>query len=241
MKTISMYDCLRGNEYPGRGLAIGQSADGKHAVSAYFIMGRSVNSRNRVFVMEGDDMRTQAFDPAKLSDPSLVIYFPVRMFDGGMIVTNGDQTDTIYEMIEKHPDCAAPGYFVRALLTRTFEPDPPILTPRISGILDLKNGGNYWLSILKSLGGDEALAQRQFFSYDAQPGVGHFIHTYAGNGDPVPSFAGEPAAVEIPNDIDSFTQGLWESLNEENKVSLFVRFVDLATGKMETRIVNKNK
>lgn len=241
MKTISMYDCLRGNEYPGRGLAIGQSADGKHAVSAYFIMGRSVNSRNRVFVMEGDDMRTQAFDPAKLSDPSLVIYFPVRMFDGGMIVTNGDQTDTIYDKIKAHPDCVASGYFIRALLTRTFEPDPPILTPRISGILDLKDGGNYWLSILKSLGGDETLAQRQFFSYDAQPGVGHFIHTYAGNGDPVPSFAGEPAAVEIPNDIDSFTQGLWESLNEENKVSLFVRFIDLESGAMETRLVNKNQ
>lgn len=241
MKTISMYDCLRGNEYPGRGLAIGQSADGKHAVSAYFIMGRSVNSRNRVFVMEGDDMRTQAFDPAKLSDPSLVIYFPVRMFDGGMIVTNGDQTDTIYEMIEKHPDCVAPGYFVRALLTRTFEPDPPLYTPRISGIIDLKDGGNYWLSILKSTDGDPDHAQRQFFSYEAKPGLGHFLHTYKCDGDPVPSFEGEPTPVGIPNDIDAFTNGLWESLNEDNKVSLFTRFIDLESGKAETRIVNKNQ
>lgn len=241
MKTGSIYDILRANDYPGRGIVIGKSADGKSAVTAYFIMGRSVNSCNRVFVTEGDDMRTQAFDPAKLSDPSLVIYFPVRMFEGGMIVTNGDQTDTIYDMIAAHPGCVAPGYFVRALLTRTFEPDPPILTPRVSGIIDFKDGGNYWLSILKSTGGDAAFAQRQFFSYEAKPGLGHFIHTYAGNGDPVPSFEGEPEAVEIPNDIECFTQGLWESLNEEKKVSLFVRFVDLATGKMETRIVNKNQ
>ena len=241
MKPVSIYEELRGNSYPGRGIVIGKSGDGKCAVTAYFIMGRSENSRNRVFVEEGDNMRTQAFDPALLSDPSLVIYFPVRMFDGGMIVTNGDQTDTIYDRIQKHPDCAAPGCFVRALLTRTFEPDPPILTPRISGIIDLKDKGNYWLSILKSTDGDGDFAQRQFFSYEAKPGLGHFIHTYEGDGNPVPSFAGEPTAVEIPSDIDGFTQGLWESLNEDNKVSLFVRFIDLESGAMETRIVNKNQ
>ncbi len=241
MKTISIYDDLRANAYPGRGLVLGLSADGKRAAAAYFIMGRSVNSRNRVFVAEGDDMRTEAFDPAKLSDPSLVIYFPVRMFDGGMIVTNGDQTDTIYEKIKKCPECATAGCFVRALLKRTFEPDPPILTPRISGIIDLKDGGSYWLSILKSLDGEGEKAQRQFFSYEAKAGVGHFIHTYAGDGDPVPSFAGEPVAVEIPDDIDAFTKGLWESLNEDNKVSLFVRYISLENGGMETRMVNKNQ
>ncbi len=241
MKPASIYEKLRGNSYPGRGIVIGKSADGKNAVTAYFIMGRSVNSRNRVFVEEGQDMRTQAFDPALLSDPSLVIYFPVRMFDGGMIVTNGDQTDTIHEMIARHPGCVAPGYFVRALLTRTFEPDPPLYTPRVSGIIDLKDGGNYWLSILKSTDGDPDHAQRQFFAYEAKPGLGHFIHTYKCDGDPVPSFEGEPAAVEIPNDIDGFTQGLWESLNQDNKVSLFVRFIDLESGRAETRIVNKNQ
>ena len=241
MKPVSIYEELRGNSYPGRGIVIGKSGDGKCAVTAYFIMGRSVNSRNRVFVEEGDNMRTQAFDPALLSDPSLVIYFPVRMFDGGMIVTNGDQTDTIYDKIAGRPDCIAPGCFIRALLTRTFEPDPPILTPRISGIIDLKDKGNYWLSILKSTDGDGDFAQRQFFSYEAKPGLGHFIHTYEGDGDPVPSFAGEPTPVEIPSEIDGFTQGLWESLNEDNKVSLFVRFIDLGSGAMETRIVNKNQ
>jgi len=241
MKSINLYDSLRGNSYPGRGIVLGRSADGRSAVAAYFIMGRSVNSRNRVFVEEGRDMRTQAFDPAKLSDPSLVIYFPVRMFDGGMIVTNGDQTDTIYDKIASHPDCVAPGYFVRALLTRTFEPDPPLYTPRVSGIIDLKNGGAYWLSILKSTDGDPDYAQRQFFEYAPKPGLGHFIHTYQCDGDPVPSFVGEPEAVGIPNDIDGFTNGLWESLNEDNKVSLFVRFIDLESGGMETRIVNKNK
>lgn len=241
MKMMDIHEDLRSNTYPGRGIVLGKSADGRCAVTAYFIMGRSVNSRNRVFVEEGDNMRTQAFDPAKLSDPSLVIYFPVRMYDGGMIVTNGDQTDTIYKKIAEHPDCVAPGYFVRALLTRTFEPDPPLFTPRISGIVDFKDGGNYWLSILKSTDGDPDFAQRQFFAYDARPGLGHFIHTYKCDGDPVPSFEGEPVPVEIAGDIDSFTQGLWESLNEDNKVSLFVRYVDLETGAMETRIVNKNR
>ncbi len=240
MKPVDLFQELAGNTYPGRGIVIGKSADGKKSVTAYFIMGRSVNSRNRVFEAEGENLRTKAFDPALLSDPSLVIYFPVRMFDGGMIVTNGDQTDTIYDMIAKHPDCVAPGYFVRALLTRTFEPDPPLFTPRVSGIIDLKDGGNYWMSILKSTDGDPDHAQRQFFSYESKPGLGHFIHTYQCDGDPVPSFEGEPTPVAISGDIDEFTNTVWTGLNEDNKVSLFVRFIDLETGEAETRIVNKN-
>ncbi len=240
MKPINIFDDLKGNTYPGRGIVIGQSEDGKSIVTAYFIMGRSVNSRNRIFVAEGENMRTQAHDPALLTDPSLVIYYPVRTFDGGLIVTNGDQTDTIYNLICAHPGCIAPGYFVRALLTRTFEPDPPLYTPRISGIIDCKDGG-YWLSILKSTDGDPAAAQRQFFSYEPKPGLGHFIHTYKCDGDPVPSFEGEPKPVNISGDIDAFTDGLWESLNQDNKVSLFVRYIDMETGKSESRIVNKNK
>jgi len=241
MKPIDIKQELSGNTYPGRGIIIGKSEDGKSSVTAYFIMGRSVNSRNRVFEAVGEDLRTKAFDPAQMTDPSLVIYFPVRMFDGGMIVTNGDQTDTIYDMIKGHPDCVAPGYFVRALLTRTFEPDPPLYTPRISGIIDLKDGGSYWMSILKSTDGDPDFAQRQFFAYDAKPGLGHFIHTYKCDGNPVPSFEGEPTPVEISGNIDEFTAKVWDGLNEDNKVSLFVRYIDLATGKMETRIVNKNQ
>ena len=230
MKPINIFDDLKGNTYPGRGIVIGQSEDGKSLVTAYFIMGRSVNSRNRGFVAEGENMRTQAHDPALLTDPSLVIYYPVRTFDGGLIVTNGDQTDTIYNLICSSPDCIAPGYFVRALLTRTFEPDPPLYTPRISGIIDYKSGG-YWLSILKSTDGDPAAAQRQFFAYEPMPGLGHFIHTYKCDGDPVPSFVGEPKPVSLSGDIDSFTDGLWESLNQDNKVSLFVRYIDLKAAK----------
>lgn len=235
MKPVDLYEELKGNSYPGRGIVIGKSQDGKSAVTAYFIMGRSVNSRNRVFEAEGENLRTRAFDPALLSDPSLVIYFPVRMFDGGMIVTNGDQTDTVYEFLQ------AGKTFEEALRTRTFEPDPPIFTPRISGILEFSDSGfTYKLSILKSTDGDESYAQRQFFEYEPKAGLGHFIHTYQGDGDPVPSFEGEPTPVNLSGDIDSFTSGLWENLNEANKVSLFVRYIDLATGKSETRIVNKN-
>ena len=241
MKAISIFEDLKGNSYPGRGIVIGLGEDGKPAVTAYFIMGRSVNSRNRVFVAEGDNMRTQAHDPALLTDPSLVIYYPVRHFPGGMIVTNGDQTDTIAEYIAAHPDCPLSGAFMQALLTRTFEPDPPLYTPRVSGVIDLKNGGAYWLSILKSTAGDPAAAQRQFFSYQPLPGLGHFIHTYRCDGDPVPSFQGEPKPVAITGDIGSFTTALWDSLNPDNKVSLFVRYIDLASGQSDTRIVNKNQ
>ena len=236
MKPVDIKKELSQNSYPGRGIVIGKSEDGGKAVVAYFIMGRSVNSRNRVFELSGEDMRTKAFDPALLSDPSLVIYFPVRMCEGGMIVTNGDQTDTIYEYLN------AGKTFEDALRTRTFEPDPPLFTPRVSGLLSFANGDfTYKLSILKSTDGDDKYAQRQFFEYDAKPGLGHFIHTYKCDGDPVPSFEGEPTPVGISGDIDSFTAALWDNLNEDNKVSLFVRTIDLASGKTETRIVNKNQ
>ena len=243
MQPINIFEDLKSNAYPGRGIVIGKSEDGKSAVAAYFIMGRSVNSRNRVFIQEGENLRTQAHDPALLTDPSLVIYYPVRMFDGGMIVTNGDQTDTIYNLI--HADerpCCVGSCFVQALRTRTFEPDPPLFTPRISGIIEREDGDfRYRLSILKSTDGNPAAAQRQFFEYDPLPGLGHFIHTYKCDGNPVPSFEGEPKPVRLSGDIDSLTQGLWESLNADNKVSLFVRTINLESGESDTRIVNKNK
>lgn len=225
---------LCANTYPGRGIVLGKSADGKKAVIAYFIMGRSENSRNRIFVEEDGGLRTEAFDPAKLMDPSLVIYWPVRKFGAATIVTNGDQTDTIYEFL------AAEKTFEEALRMRTFEPDPPILTPRISGLVH--KDGSYRLSILKSANGNADSAQRFFYEYP-QPvaGEGHFIHTYLGDGDPVPSFEGEPEAVRIEGDIDAFTSLVWDHLNEANKVSLFVRFIDLTDGSEETRVVNKNQ
>lgn len=236
MKPVDIKQDLAGNSYPGRGIVIGQSADGKNAVIAYFIMGRSVNSRNRVFVEEGAGIRTQAHDPAKLSDPSLVIYAPVRVLGEDTIVTNGDQTDTIYDFFKEGKT------FEEALRTRTFEPDCPNYTPRISGIVERGEGSfTYKLSILKSCGGDPDFAQRFFFEYAPKAGLGHFIHTYKQDGDPIPSYEGEPTPVFIEGDIDAFTASLWENLNEDNKVSLFTRFIDLETGKAETRIVNKNQ
>ena len=236
MKPVDIKQDLAGNSYPGRGIVIGQSADGKQAVVAYFIMGRSVNSRNRVFVEEGAGIRTQAHDPAKLSDPSLVIYAPVRVLGEDTIVTNGDQTDTIYDFLKEGKT------FEEALRTRTFEPDGPNYTPRISGIVERGEGSfTYKLSILKSCGGDPDFAQRFFFEYAPKAGLGHFIHTYKQDGDPIPSYEGEPTPVFIEGDIDAFTASLWENLNEDNKVSLFTRFIDLETGKAETRIVNKNQ
>lgn len=222
--------------YPGRGIIIGKSADGKNAVIGYFIMGRSENSRNRIFVSEGKDLKTQAFDPSKLVDPSLIIYAPVRTLEDKTIVTNGDQTDTIRDFILEGKT------FEDALRTRTFEPDPPNFTPRISGILEFKeNDFSYKLSILKSNQGREESALRFFYEY-AQPvsGEGHFIHTYQCDGNPIPSFAGEPTLVNIEGDIDVFTENVWDSLNSDNKVSLYTRFIDLETGEFTERIINKN-
>ena len=237
MKTVSLKQELSSNSYPGRGIVIGKSADGKYAVTAYFIMGRSVNSRNRIFVEDGDGIRTQAFDPSKLSDPSLIIYAPVRVLGNKTIVTNGDQTDTIYEMMDKQST------FEQALRTREFEPDAPNYTPRISGIMHVENGTyNYALSILKSNGGDPSSCNRFTFAYtNPKAGEGRFIHTYMGDGNPLPSFEGEPTPVGIEGDIDAFTELVWSNLNEDNKVSLFVRVIDIATGDYETRIVNANK
>ncbi len=237
MKSISLANELAGNSYPGRGIVIGKSADGKYAVTAYFIMGRSENSRNRVFVEDGEGIRTQAFDPSNLSDPSLIIYAPVRVLGNKTIVTNGDQTDTIYELMDKQQT------FEQALRTREFEPDAPNYTPRISGIMHIDNGTyNYAMSILKSNNGNPDSCNRYTFAYqNPVAGEAHFIHTYMGDGNPLPSFAGEPKLVGLEGDIDTFTSLVWENLNEENKVSLFVRYIDIETGKYETRIVNKNK
>lgn len=237
MKTINIYDELKNNSYPGRGIVIGKSEDGKSAVTAYFIMGRSSNSRNRVFVEDGDGIRTQAFDPSKLEDPHLIIYAPVRVLGNKTIVTNGDQTDTVYELMNDGMT------FEKSLRTREFEDDAPNYTPRISGIIENDdNGFDYSMSILKSADGDPSSCHRYTFSYsNPLKGEGHFIHTYMGDGSPLPSFEGEPKKVSIPNCIDEFTDGLWNALNDDNKVSLFVRYIDLETKKTDTRIINKNK
>ena len=228
---------LKGNAYPGRGIIIGKSEDGKSAVTAYFIMGRSVNSRNRVFVEEGEGIRTQAFDPSKLSDPSLIIYAPVRVLANKTIVTNGDQTDTIYEKMSEGLT------FEQSLRCREFEPDGPNYTPRISGILNVENGAfDFAMSILKSDNGNPECCNRYTYTYDKPVnGEGRFIHTYMQDGNPLPSFEGEPKLVGIPNDIDAFAASLWTSLNEDNKVSLFVRYINIDNGTYETRIINKNK
>lgn len=235
MKTLDIYEELRSNSYPGRGIVIGRSADGKSAVTAYFIMGRSVNSRNRVFTETEDGIKTEAADPSKLSDPHLIIYSPVRKLGNKTIVTNGDQTDTIYELMDKQQT------FEQSLRTREYEDDAPNYTPRISGIMHLGDGQyNYAMSILKSADGDPSSVERFTFTYSTPvAGIGHFIHTYMGDGSPLPSFEGEPKKVSIPNDIGEFTKGLWDSLNADNKVSLFVRFIDIATGEEKTKIVNK--
>ena len=237
MNILSLANELSNNTYPGRGIVIGKSKDGKKAVTAYFIMGRSNNSRNRVFVEEGEGIRTQAFDPSKLEDPSLIIYAPVRVLGNKTIVTNGDQTDTIYEGMDKQLT------FEQSLRTREFEPDAPNYTPRISGIMHVENGKyNYAMSILKSNNGNPKACNRYTFAYENPvAGEGHFIHTYMHDGNPLPSFEGEPKLVEINGDIDEFTNMVWTNLNEDNKVSLFVRFIDIETGEYETRIVNKNK
>ena len=236
MKTVSIAEELKNNSYPGRGIIIGRTPDGKKAVTAYFIMGRSENSRNRVFVEEGEGIRTQAFDPAKLEDPSLIIYAPVRVLGNKTIVTNGDQTDTIYEGMDRQMT------FEQSLRSREFEPDAPNYTPRISGILHIEDGGyNYALSILKSNDGNPDSCHRYKYAYEKPvAGEGHFIHTYQCDGNPIPSFAGEPEKVALHGDIEQLALDTWMNLNEDNKVSLFVRFIDIETGKYETRIVNKN-
>lgn len=237
MEMLSIAKELQQNAYPGRGIIIGKTPNGTKAVTAYFIMGRSENSRNRVFVTEGEGIRTEAFDPSKLTDPSLIIYAPVRVLGNRTIVTNGDQTDTIYEGMDKELT------FEQSLRTREFEPDGPNYTPRISGVMHVEGGSyDYTMSILKSNNGDPSCCNRYTFSYDNPvAGEGHFIHTYKCDGNPLPSFEGEPKLVNILDDMDAYTELLWNSLNEENKVSLFVRYIDIETGAYETRIVNKNQ
>lgn len=236
MEIKNIYDELKNNAYPGRGIVIGKSADGKSAVTAYFIMGRSTNSRNRVFITDGDGIRTEAHDPSLLEDPHLIIYAPVRVLDNYTIVTNGDQTDTVYDLMREGKT------FEESLRTREYEDDAPNFTPRISGIIKTENNGfNYAMSILKSSNGNPDCCERHTFTYgNPIAGEGRFIHTYMSDGNPLPSFEGEPKRVAIPNDIEEFTNGLWTSLNEDNKVSLFVRFIDLETGKVQTKIINKN-
>lgn len=237
MNMIDISTELKENAYPGRGIVIGRSKDGKKAVTAYFIMGRSSNSRNRIFVEDGEGIRTQAFDESKLEDPSLIIYAPVRVLGTKTIVTNGDQTDTIYEGMDKQLT------FEQSLRSREFEPDAPNYTPRISGVMYVTCGEyHYDMSILKSNNGNPEACNRYTFSYSNPiAGEGHFIHTYMQDGNPLPSFEGEPKLVSIDGDIDEFTNMLWDSLNEDNKVSLFVRYIEIETGNYETRIVNKNK
>ena len=237
MKMLSIEQELKSNSYPGRGIIIGKSPDGKKAVTAYFIMGRSENSRNRVFVEDGEGIRTQAFDPSKLTDPSLIIYAPVRVLGNKTIVTNGDQTDTIYEGMDKQLT------FEQSLRSREFEPDGPNYTPRISGVMHIENGNfNYAMSILKSNNGNPDSCNRYTFAYENPvAGEAHFIHTYMHDSNPLPSFEGEPKLVEVLDNMEEFADLLWNSLNEENKVSLFVRYIDIETGNYETKIVNKNK
>ena len=238
MKVSTINEELNSLAYHGRGIIIGKSSDGKKAVTAYFIMGRSVNSRNRVFVAEGDALRTKAFDESKMVDPHLIIYYPVRVLGNKTIVTNGDQTDTVYELMDRQMT------FEQALRTREFEDDKPNFTPRISGIIHREGGEmNFALSILKSAEGDDSSCERFTYAYsNPLPGRAKFIHTYRGDGNPLPSFEGEPKTLQLPDmDIDSLTELIWSNLNSDNKVSLFVRYIDIATGAYETRIVNKNQ
>ena len=237
MKISTISEELNSLSYHGRGIIIGKSADGKRAFTAYFIMGRSENSRNRVFVAEGDAMRTKAFDESKMTDPHLIIYYPVRVLGNKTIVTNGDQTDTVYDLMDKQMT------FEQALRTREFEDDKPNFTPRISGIIHREGGDmNFAMSILKSAEGDDSSCERFTYAYsNPVAGKAKFIHTYMGDGNPLPSFEGEPKTLELPDlGIDEMTDLIWNNLNADNKVSLFVRTIDIASGETETRIVNKN-
>lgn len=237
MQTYDLFELLKNHTYPGRGIVFGLSDDGNYGVISYFIMGRSENSRNRIFVPDGDGIRTKAYNETKLTDPSLIIYSPVRTLPNMTIVTNGDQTDTVYQALINNST------FEEALNTRTFEPDAPNYTPRISGILCHKDlNMSYKLSILKSVGGNPESCCRFFFNYEnPHPGSGHLIHTYQQDGNPLPSFEGEPRSVGLAGDINSFSERLWNSLNDDNKVSLFVRYIKLSDGSFKTRIINKHK
>ena len=232
----TMEERVKGNSYVGRGIVIGKSEDGKKAVSAYFIMGRSDNSRNRIFLEEGENVMIKPFDESKVEDPSLIIYYPLRKHENKLIVTNGDQTDTVYNFIREGKS------FEDALNTREFEPDGPNWTPRISGMIDFddNNDFTYKMSILKSADAEGSACNRFYYNYAALNGVGHFIHTYVQDGNPIPTFQGEPERVAVPNDIDAFTDEIWNSLDENNKISIYVRYVDLAIGEVENRMINKN-
>ena len=233
--SLNIVEMLASNPYPGRGIVIGCSEDGTRSIVIYFIMGRSVNSRNRVFERTDDGIRTAAHDPAKLTDPSLVIYHPVREFGARLVVTNGDQTDTVVQYLSSDSD------FHSALQTREFEPDAPNYTPRISGIVE-QNGG-YTLSILKTITGDPNHCQRNFYEYsNAIPGSGHFISTYETDGDPLPSFSGEPISVSITDScgLEAFALEIWNALDESNKVSLYARERDLTSGEINDLIINKH-
>ena len=231
----TMKERLEGNAYPGRGIVVGKSADGTKACAAYFIMGRSANSRNRVFTVKNGEVFTEPFDASKVEDPSLIIYAAVRQYENNLIVTNGNQTDTIYEGL------AAGKSFSQALTAREFEPDAPNLTPRISGMLTFDQGDfTYEMSILKSADAEGTGCNRFTYAYVPMNGVGHFLHTYVCDGNPIPTYQGEPERVAIPDDMESFAREIWESLDENNKISLYVRYVDLATGKVEEKLINKN-
>lgn len=229
-----MGELIGGNPYVGRGIVIGKTQDGTKAAAAYFIMGRSNNSRNRVFVESGDDVIIHPFDASKVEDPSLIIYYPIRKIGDKLIVTNGDQTDTIYDFVSDDKT------FEEALETRCFEPDGPNWTPRISGMLTFGEKLTYKMSILKSADPQGSECSRYTFSYTALNGLGHFIHTYVTDGNPIPTFMGEPERVAIPDSIDEFTDKIWNNLDEQNKISLYVRYIDLKTGAVENRLINKN-
>ena len=234
-KINCIKELLSSNTYPGRGIIIGKSEDGKKAVTAYFIMGRSENSRNRVFIENGEEVIIHPFDASKVEDPSLIIYSPIRVYENNLIVTNGDQTDTVYDGLE------AGMSFEDALTQREFEPDAPNFTPRISGMITFdENDFTYKMNILKSADAQGTACNRFNYAYKSLAGLGHFIHTYVCDGNPIPTFQGEPERVFIPSDIDEFTQAIWSTLNEQNKISLYVRFVDLETGDVENRMINKN-
>lgn len=235
-KINDIGELIKDNAYVGRGIVIGTTEDGAKAAAAYFIMGRSENSRNRVFTEKDGEIKTEPFDVSKVEDPSLIIYNAVRKLGDSLIVTNGDQTDTIYDLMSKGMS------FKESLETREFEPDAPNLTPRISGILNFEDSAfSYEMSILKSIDPEGSDCCRYTFSYPSKAGLGHFIHTYVCNGNPIPTFQGEPERVKIPDSIDEFTETLWNNLNADNKISLYVRYTNLTTGEFEQRLINKNK